>query len=153
MTMSYSNIEYRVNTAQFDHIVEHLNISAPGFIPPLDTYINIEQYAKKIRANAVTFEAWHENKLVGLAAVYYNDMDSKIGFCTNLSILKNYQRISIGSRLINDAINYGIEHGFTKLNLEAKIVNEKAIGFYEKTGFVQVGINNDCYIFSYKLNS
>lgn len=151
--MNCFEIEYQTKTADYDSIVEHLSRAATSFNPPLDSYIDIEKYAQKINEYAITFEAWHENKLVGLAAVYYNDQDSKIGFCTNLSVLEKYQGLSIGKRLMNDAIKYGIELGFTKLNLEAKIINENAISFYEKIGFFQAGINNDCYILSIELNS
>lgn len=153
MIMNYSNILYRIKTASLQAINDHLMSSSRSFIPPLDGYVNIEEYSQKIYEYAVTFEAWHKKRLVGLAAVYFNNQDTKIGFCTNLSVLEKYQGLGIGHRLINVAIKYGINHGFTKLDLEVKIVNEDAICFYEKIGFVKKGINKDCYILSLELDT
>lgn len=140
-------------TASLQDINDHLKASSRSFNPPLDSYVDIEKYSQKIKEYAVTFEAWHECKLIGLAAVYYNDQDTKIGFCTNLSVLNKYQGLGIGNRLMNNAIKYGIEHNFTELNLEVKTDNENAIRFYGILGFVYKGTNKDCNFLSLKLKS
>jgi GNAT superfamily N-acetyltransferase len=143
------NIEYKINTATSEVIVEHLVKCADLFIPPLYTYISIKEYGKKLFEKAITFEAWHENNLVGLAAAYFNDDKNKFGFWTNLSLLNGYQNQGIASVLTYKIIGYGIDNGFDRINLEVKAINEKVRKFHEKHGFIKVGQNNDCFIMTY----
>jgi len=152
MNMSYPEIKYCKQTAKFEIIKQHLISASPSFMPPLNTYVDINRYAKKIRNYAITFEAWSNDVLVGLAAVYFNDNITKIGFCTNLSVLEEYQGMGIGYQLMNNVINYGNNHGFSKINLETKIFNRKAIAFYTKIGFEKIGIEKNSLKFSYQLN-
>ena len=151
--MNSHEFEIQINTAKYDSLVEHLTSCSSSFDPPLDTYVDIGIYAKKIFTFAVTFEAIHKDKLIGLAAVYYNDQDSKTGYLTNLSLLKDYHGKGIASKLMHEAIKCGKENGFINLDLKVKISNDHAVAFYEKLGFIQTGISQDCYAMSYKLNS
>lgn len=134
--MNCYEIEYRIKTASYELIVEHLNRCAVCFNPPLYTYVEIEKYAKKIFDNAVTFESWDRDKLVGLVAAYFNNNETKIGFITNVSVLEEYQGSGIASKLIKNVIRFGRKNSFVKLVLELNINNTKAFQLYEKHGFV-----------------
>ena len=104
MIMKFCEVKYLRNSATYDDLVEHLTLCSSEFIPPLDSYVDINIYAWKINKFAVTFEAWHNENLIGLAAVYYNNQESRIGFLTNLSLLKNCQRMGIATHLMFDVI-------------------------------------------------
>lgn len=150
--MNTCEVEFRINTATYESIVEHLTLCSSSFKPPLETYVNIKNYARKILNFATTFEAFIDDKLVGLAAVYYNNHESRTGFLTNLSLLESCQRRGIAFKLMSNVFLYGRENGFTRINLEAKIANEHALSFYERLGFKQNGISQDYYAMCYDLN-
>lgn len=147
------NIEYKINTASRDAIIEHLNKCSSLFIPPLDTYVVIEEYGRKIFEKAKTFEAWDGHILAGLAAAYFNDFTNKKGFLTNLSLLNEYQHQGIASQLIFAVIEYGRNNDFESINLEVKSINEKVYKFYAKHGFIEIGQKNDCYVMNLRIGS
>jgi len=146
--MNCSEIEYRIKTVSYESIVEHLNRCADCFNPPLYTYVEIEKYAKKIFDNAVTFESWDCDTLVGLVAAYFNNNETKIGFITNVSVLEEYQDSGIASKLIKNAIHFGRKNAFVKLVLELNINNTKAFKLYKKQGFVVTEQNKNNIIMS-----
>lgn len=137
MSTNSSNLVYRLKTAAYETIVEHLNRCSDLFVPPLYSYVNIEDYAKKIHDNAVTFECWEGLHLVGLVAAYFNN-DTRIGFITNVSVLRDYQGYGLASTLIRAVIDYAKENGFSEIDLEVNPMNKKAGQLYGRHGFVVV---------------
>lgn len=138
MIMNCSEIKYRIKTASCESIVEHLNKCTDDFNPPLYTYIEIEKYGKKIFDNAVTLEAWDKDILVGLIAAYYNDAVTKVGYITNVSVIKSYQGLGISSKLLMHTIDYGRLNNFNEVRLEVNIHNSRALKLYKKYGFVKI---------------
>ena len=134
--MSCSEFDFKIKTASYEVIIDHLNKCADNFKPPLYTYVNIEEYSRKIYNNAITFESWVNNNLVGLIAAYYNNYDTKVGFITNVSVIKEYQGYGIASILLSNTIKYGKNNGFISVALEVNINNSNAIKLYEKYGFI-----------------
>ena len=135
--MQQQAITYREKTATFEAVFAHLTKCSSNFVPKLDEKVDISTYSKKIVANSVTFEAWIEDKLVGLIAAYFNDPINKIGFITNVSTEKEYSGKGIASQLIKHCIYYGIQHHFKAICLEVFFQNNEAIKLYKKWGFYQ----------------
>jgi ribosomal protein S18 acetylase RimI-like enzyme len=150
--MNCSDIDFRIKTASYKEILQYLYKCADSFKPQLYTYVDINKYAKKIYDYAITFEAWNGNILVGLAAVYFNNDVTKVGFCTNLSLLEEYQGSGIASTLAMNVKDYGKKNGFAHIVLEAKTNNSKAISFYQKHGFIISKENKDSLIMIYDIN-
>ena len=105
------------------------------FNPPLHTYVDIEAYSHKIADNAITFEAWENNILIGLIAAYFNDLKNKAGFITNVSVLPEYQGKGIAKKLLVSTLEYGKLLGFGKIRLEVNWDNTSALNLYLRTGF------------------
>jgi len=141
--MNCSEFDFKIKTASYEVIIDHLNKCADNFNPPLYTYVNIEEYSRKIYNNAITFESWVNNNLVGLIAAYFNNYDTKAGFITNVSVIKEYQGYGIASKLLSNAIKYGKNNGFISLALEVNINNNSAIKLYKKYSFVPVEQSQD----------
>lgn len=57
-------------------------------------------------------------------------------------VKKNFQKHGLGKHLLNKAIDIAIEHHKKKIWLGVWEVNENAIGFYKKMGFVQTGVHS-----------
>ncbi len=136
MIMNCSEFNFKIKTASCEEIINHLIRCADNFNPPLYTYVNIEEYSRKINNNAITFESWVGNNLVGLIAAYFNNYDTKAGYITNVSVIKEFQGYGIASKLLSNTIKYGKNNGFISVALEVNIKNSNAIKLYEKYGFI-----------------
>ncbi len=141
-----SSIAFRKNTASEDDILSHLSKCDGSFVPPLSNRVDLISYSKKIVEKAITFEAWHEEKLVGLVAAYFNDTDKRTGFITNMSVVPEYTGRRIASELLLDCINYGVKGNFCDIRLKVNRLSLDAISFYKKHNFVEIDERDDTII-------
>lgn len=130
------NIIYKIGIAKESEIRLHLEQCSNNFIPALENRVNLVDYSIKISRNAVTFEAWSDEELVGLIAAYFNDMEMKSGFITSVSVLKEYLKNGIASKLLRKCIEYANQLKFKEINLEVFENNEPAINLYKSFGFL-----------------
>lgn len=130
-----NSFKHTVNKASEEEIYSHLNACKNLFKPSLDTYVNLFEYANKIKTNAFTFEAWIDNRLCGLVACYLNDKEKLNGHITNVSVLKEEQGKGIAKTLLINAIREFKKKGFKTITLEVEDNNANAIKFYQKLSF------------------
>lgn len=121
--------------AKLEDIVHHLRRCNDLFYPPLNSYVNIENYARKLHNFSITYEAWDDNRLVGLVATYLNDKGKRNGFISNVSVEHCYQGQGIAKSLLIKVIKYAKELGFSSLVLEVETQNEAALKLYSTLGF------------------
>lgn len=129
-------VDYRSNTASEADILSHLWCCDADFVPPLQSRIDLPDYANRIIGNAIRFEAWANDALVGLVAAYCNDYDRRIAYITSVSVLKAWNGGGIAGCLMNQCIEYGKASGMQQVRLEVARDNTPAIHLYEKSGFV-----------------
>lgn len=152
IVMCNTDLEYKTKTASLQAIYGHLKECSDNFIPPLDTYVDIEVLSRKIAEKAVTFEVWENRKLIGLLAVYYNDFESMTGFITNVSVLPGHKGKNIAGNLLVQAVEYGRSLGFIKVVLELYRANLPAFKVYARNGFNVTGENGDKVIMERRLD-
>lgn len=128
-------VNYVENKASEAEIAEHLLRCDADFVPPLSKRLEINDYAKKIFAHATRFEAWSDNKLLGLVAAYYNDQKNRVAFITSVSVLREWAGKGIAAHLMNQCIEHAKKMGMLQIRLEVASNNRVAIKLYEKTGF------------------
>ena len=128
--MNYTNIEFSINKADTAELIRHLIECDTVFIPQLSSYVNINEYCNKIRKNAITFESWENEKLIGMIACYMNNTVEKNAFITNVSVLENYQNKKIAKYLMSKLIEQAEKLDFISIELEVFEQNTKAINFY-----------------------
>jgi len=136
-------VKYKIKTATPRDIYCHIKECDNYFTPPLSARLSLQDYARKIFENSVTFEAWSGDILVGLVAAYFNDSDNITGYITNVSILNNYMRQGIAGELMKECIEYAIKNKFNEIKLEVSTANASAIDLYRKFGFVNFGIKDN----------
>ena len=78
---------------------EHLLRCDARFTPPLSTRVDIAAYAKKIRDEAWTFEAWDRRGLAGLVAAYV-DPGKRSCDITDVSVLAEHCGKGVATRLV-----------------------------------------------------
>tara|TARA_B110001452_G_C15240585_1_gene429541 strand:- start:1891 stop:3063 length:1173 start_codon:yes stop_codon:yes gene_type:complete len=140
-------INYEINLSTQKDIQKHLEDCSNSFIPPLNTYVNIQKYSKKIFTKSIRFESWYKNELIGLLAIYSNTSFNK-AFLTNLSLNNKYENKGIGHKLVRNCKSYLISKQMNNIDLEVNIQNHKAIKFYKKNNFVIKKIINNNYLMS-----
>ena len=98
--------------------------------------VALADYAKKIAENAVTFEAWDQQTLVGLVAAYLNDIGIPgIGFVTNVSVASEFRGCGIATKLLNDCHQRATQSGLRAVRLKVDKGNIAALALYRKLGY------------------
>ena len=96
---------------------------------------NFESLFKKIDSNAEFLIAKEDSEVIGYAAMYANDYESKAAFLTLLCVKSNYHRGGVGSMLINNCIDKAVSNGMETIRLEVLKKDTGAISFYKHHGF------------------
>jgi len=143
--MSKKKVIYCICKASEDEIFFHLQECSSQFIPDLNETVDLKEYSKKIHQKSTTFEAWKENRLIGLVAGYFNDVESNRGFITNVSIIKDFQGLGLASILLNMCITHAKIKKVLTIRLEVNKGNNKAIELYKKHGFSVDAINENSW--------
>jgi len=146
-----SDVFFCCNIANEAEIINHLKACEAGFVLALNKRINIPEYAQKIASKAICFEAWVNDYLIGLVAIYSNNEDKVTAFVSNVSVLDSWQGKGIASHLLLNAIGYVRDVGFSRINLEVDIQNISAISLYSKHGFIPIYQQNNMLSMTIKL--
>lgn len=125
------------NHATVDEVALHLRQCDHAFVPPLESRVDITVYAEKLVRQAVRFEAWSSNDLVGLVATYFNNKSELIAFVSSVSVLPSHQGLGIASSLLAQCLECAKTSGFRCLELEVDGSNLNAINLYLKMGFLR----------------
>jgi len=110
-----------------------------GFVPPLSQRVDIDAYAAKLALHARHACAWHDGVLVGLVALYCNDLERHTAFITNVSVDPGHARRGIASRLLGEALALGRAAGMRAVELEVDADNTAALALYRGHGFAIAG--------------
>lgn len=128
---------FSTNKSNLEQISSHLYKCDTQFSPRLSTQVNLDDYAKKIFHNAIRHEAWLDENLIGLIAIYYNIFDQKFGYITNISIQNKHSRNQIASTLLKTAINDAKANNLKKIELQVHKSNIPALALYKKFSFLK----------------
>jgi ribosomal protein S18 acetylase RimI-like enzyme len=133
--MKEKNVKYFTKIASEEEIYLHLLECSNSFIPNLAETVDIKEYSNKIFLKSTTFEAWDNNKLVGLVAAYLNDFRNHVVFITNVSVTSEFLGMGIASQLLTMCFKHAAQNNFSRVLLEVNNTNIPAIKLYEKYGF------------------
>jgi ribosomal protein S18 acetylase RimI-like enzyme len=134
-------IVYKLNTASEDNILTHLNVCNNQFVPALNTRVSLDAYAKKMANFAILFEAWLDEKLIGMVAMYLNEQ--KHGYITNVSVYNKYRGKGIAKQIFVNLLEYTKTNNISEIKLEVSTINVAAINLYKNFGFQNIEQKND----------
>lgn len=129
-------VEYRSNKASAAQIAAHLRRCDADFVPPLSGRVEINSYASKLVDKSTRFEAWADGTLIGLVAVYCNDLEKRIAYITSVSVLKKWRQKGIATRLLRQCLAHAQGAGMGRIRLEATGNNTNTDSLYKRIGFV-----------------
>ncbi len=106
------------------------------FIPALSQRVNIIEYARKLSSNAVLFGAKDkkDGNLVGLIAIYCNDIRNRTAYIPIIGLVKKYRGKGYGQKLLELAIDHAKKLGFFHICLETW-ENSSSQKLYLEQGF------------------
>lgn len=134
-------IVYKLNTASEVNILTHLIHCNNQFVPALSTRVSLETYAKKIANYAILFEAWFDEKLIGMVAMYLNE--NKHGYITNVSVYNEYRGNGIAKQIFVNMMDYTKANNISEVKLEVSVINIAAINLYKNFGFESLEEKNN----------
>ena len=85
---------------------------------------------------------YEKNSLVGYAVLLVNPPEAELH---NIAISRAYQNRGLGTIFLNYLVDICANMGLEKIFLEVGESNTAAIGVYQKSGFIQVGIRKHYY--------
>lgn len=87
-----------------------------------------------------------EAQLIGFAAFYDNDYESKEAFLSMIAVKNDCRGLGVGSILLQEIFSQIKKKGMKSIKLEVQKGNTKAINFYKEKGFVNAGETDKSYI-------
>ena len=103
------------------------------FIPPLFSRINAEQYVDKIIARATINTCRCEGEIVGLIAVYDNDLMNREAYITFLAVVPFWRRHHVAARLLQLTDLSRQWNGMKKIKVST--CNPDVARFYQKNEY------------------
>jgi ribosomal protein S18 acetylase RimI-like enzyme len=136
--MNADGLDFKVNASTEKDIRSHLSGCDRRFSPPLSDRVDIGEYSRKLRLNAVTFEAWNGESLVGMLAAYI-DASERSCFITSTSVLAEFSGRGVAARLLAACLERARAEYVETVSLEVSKDSHPAIRLYTKFGFKVVG--------------
>ena len=129
-------VVFSINTATEDMLLSHLIHCDMQFLPSLSKKVILKDYAAKITQNAIVFEAWLDNILIGMVAMYLND--NNCAYITNVSVYSEFGGKGIAKQLFVNLISFANKKKIKNIKLEVNPTNVPAINLYLQFGFQKV---------------
>jgi len=123
--------------AQAADVLAHLRACDDRFVPRLSSRVDLGSYAQKIARHASRCEAWQGDKLVGLVAIYANDLEHRIAHVTSVSVLAGHGGHGIAARLLSQGLVHAHALGMRRATLEVARDNAPALRLYHALGFAE----------------
>lgn len=128
-----------IREMQLDDLEQVMEIENENFSRP---WTETGFFTFLIRQDTLFLVAQENDEILGYCGVV---MVQDEGDITNVSVKKEKQNQGIGNRLVQELIAKTKEQGITRLFLEVRESNQRAIHVYEKAGFVQNGLRKNYY--------
>lgn len=128
------DVAYKQQTVSASAILGHLQACDGSFVPPLSERVDLALYAEKVANNAITFEAWAAETLVGLIGAYNNSKQSEY-FITTVSVLPSYGSRGIAGHLLRQCVDCALHQRIRRIKLNVNKNSPAALRLYKSHGF------------------
>ncbi|MBU0580425.1 MAG: GNAT family N-acetyltransferase [Candidatus Margulisbacteria bacterium] len=134
------NLTYYIqfNNCNLEEIVTILKVCDKDFMPNLSSRVSIRQYSKKILRHAQTISMRHDGLLIGLLAIYCNDVKNNKAYITSVCLLNKYRGIGLSKKLISEAFSLAKGMNFNTIEIEVGKANLPALNLYKVFGFKKI---------------
>lgn len=152
MWLDFQNeITYQIDSCTTDGIKSYLALCEDLMVPPgLSQRLDIVQFAEKLRRFGTTFEAYRDNRLIGLIAAYINDTVHRHAYILFVCVLPEVQGCGVAQELMRIAFEQTRRQKFVSMCLEVSRQNMRAIRFYQNIGFNRISETEEKYLMEKK---
>ena len=106
-------------------------LSTCGIDPPTLYYLFRLDYKETI-----PLLIYEKKKIIAIAKLYVRE---RKGYLSSVAVLDSYQGKGVGTRMIKYLFALALMNGIDQIKTEVKEMNKKALSFFKKLGFVEVG--------------
>lgn len=132
--MTYTTDFHKVSKDAFCRFITKIS---DDFVPPLLPRIDIDDYYAKLKSLATIVVCIDEGNIVGLAATYCNNRDTKLAYTTLVGVDKDYRGRHIATKLMEKTKVCAKQSGMKKIGIHTN--NPHARELYIKCGYTQFG--------------
>ena len=136
-------IKYTINESGVAMLKGHLKACDEAYVPRLSERVDLDRYASKLHQLATRYEAWQDNKLIGLVAAYFGTGEEPEIFVSNVSVDPAMTGRGIGTNLLTGLVADARLRHCGSIRLEVSPQNNAARKFYSKLGFVALADGGD----------
>lgn len=128
--MTYTTDFQKVSKDAFCRFITKIS---DDFVPPLLPRIDIHDYYAKLKSLATIVVCMDEDNIVGLAATYCNNRDTKMAYTPLVGVDKDYGGRNIATEMMERTKIYAKQSGMKKIGIHTN--NPYARDLYIKCGF------------------
>lgn len=130
-------------TISYSSLVDHLRRFGDMLPKPLSGRLDLDDYAAKLHERADIALAYLNNRVVGLIALYANDLVTKACHIPLVAVDPETRRRGVGKALVLRALARARARGMTSANLNVLPSNGTAIALYRSFRFRVIRSNQD----------
>ena len=112
----------------------------------------LKQLSVKFSKAATVLTAYNNCENIGYAAFYCNNISEKRAYISMIAVKDQYGHHGIGTKLLNEVINFSENSGMEFLCLESDKKNKKANAFYKKHNFFIANETENQFFWEKKIN-
>lgn len=151
--LSESGLSSKVKIKQIkakDEKLKYIQICDSAYTISVLKRNDFSELFEKIHQNAIFLGLEYNSEQAGYVAFYANDIEKKIAFITLICMSTKFQRLHLGSALMERCIQISKELNMEQIKLEVLLRDTVAIGFYKKHGFIQDSVASETSIYMKK---
>lgn len=119
--------------------VEFLREVDSDFPIPLSSKVDLKAWSIKVLSGGLVLAAWQSGRIIGVAAGYANDMNSRRGHLSVLAVKRDARGRGIGRQLVAEFERESIRRGMTCVSIATHSSNTPARKLYSGLHYVTDG--------------
>lgn len=126
-----------------EHVAAFLGSIDDEYDPPVGSQVDLTEYAAKLAEKASVALAVEEGRIVGLAAIYMNDLVDRVSYVPYLGVGRGHRGRGLARRLIEECLRRAAGAGMRRVKLRTWSSNASAVHLYDTLGFQRVSVEDD----------
>ena len=102
-----------------------------------------EEKMNKLLRFADVVVAMDGDNVAGFAAIYANNMETRLGYMPYMGVAEAYQGHHLAVRFMEACEALARERGMTRVRMEVSDSNQKIVRFHSRRGYVRIGATEE----------
>lgn len=133
--MNTQSLQFQLEDLSVPEISDFFKTHDNDYFEKLSDRVDIDEYSEKLHESSVKLTLRDGASLIGLSPCYFNNIKAKIGYISSLTIKDGFRGKKLGSKMIEQIIQYAKKIGFNTVMVKIHFENKVSHQFYLKNGF------------------